>query len=1005
MIFTLYYMYSTVVQWWRLGTLRNKLAGTLNSHNALMVCTGNTISDSNNRRCLENLLFHNEDRIGCTVVPKQHVDLSQWIAFPRDYNYFPIFISDSKALLKSPRIYLFIQAQLNDYSRHQGEIVQVENYGELVAWRAPEHFELVLKTDMYNLTKIVNCFSDHNIDINHELKVLRIETIEIEGNPTKIKYDLRFPLEQRVKYSFAPVHWRNFVREVKILYSKLPDASPHNKVLDHPTITIETSSKVEEARKVPVSEVKPIKKSLESTKHHHKTQRKESKNKLDVTAAVDTRRQKSGERKSKSEKSTDPPKKKDHKSSDGHKSEGGKTRAEEEGETSRERVKPPKLGECCLSEQKAKRTKKHHSHDRHESHRKTVVNGHEHATDEMRTELTVKVNDDVKIETTCVSSGVQNKEKEGTNVNSNINSKPPNVLVYADSVVARDNVKNVLHAILNNHKYTVYDFPVNTNSQLWNDSTALIVVCGNVPVNLTSQLLQYLVTGGQLLCLCSDLLYSVLHIFSTAEVREHELVRFSYGNWKRVKMMHHVFCYQASPAKRQFSKDSDQSNHSSRGSSPVAPRTPSVVEIQHGGKKYTIQVQVLGAEETWHTPSLLLASVKNSKGTAIFSQVHLEIDPTQYQDDESKYRALKESNQARLEILKHILSQHLAMDCTVIINTEYGPGYFLGMHDLKQAMLSECRDMVDNTLINEKITLKFCGKGIEPEPATAIFLPVLIHACPSNFSTVKYFETLEAKDIGRLVIYVDILTSTQFMLAKTLRHGLAVIVKQQTQGVGRSGNSWLSPLGCAMFSIQLHIPMNSTLGKSLPLVQHLVMIAVVSSIRSVPGYEEIDLGLKWPNDLYANHNIKIGGLIVNSSIYSDTAIVNIGCGVNLDNSEPTTCINDVIRSYSDVTQNPLATIPYEAFFANVFNEIEGIYNIVQEGNLNYLFELYYKYWLHSGAEVTVTANDGRTCQATIIGIDEYGFLTVRSQDGAISNVQPDGNSFDMLKGLVAPKIF
>lgn len=30
--------------------------------------------------------------------------------------------------------------------------------------------------------------------------------------------------------------------------------------------------------------------------------------------------------------------------------------------------------------------------------------------------------------------------------------KPPNVLVYADSVVAKDNVKNVLHAVLNNHR-------------------------------------------------------------------------------------------------------------------------------------------------------------------------------------------------------------------------------------------------------------------------------------------------------------------------------------------------------------------------------------------------------------------------------------------------------------------------------------------------------------------------------------------------------------------------
>lgn len=37
--------------------------------------------------------------------------------------------------------------------------------------------------------------------------------------------------------------------------------------------------------------------------------------------------------------------------------------------------------------------------------------------------------------------------------------KPPNVLVYADSIVAKDNVKNVLHAVLNNHR-RVGDFLV-----------------------------------------------------------------------------------------------------------------------------------------------------------------------------------------------------------------------------------------------------------------------------------------------------------------------------------------------------------------------------------------------------------------------------------------------------------------------------------------------------------------------------------------------------------------
>lgn len=34
-----------------------------------------------------------------------------------------------------------------------------------------------------------------------------------------------------------------------------------------------------------------------------------------------------------------------------------------------------------------------------------------------------------------------------------------------------------------------------------------------------------------------------------------------------------------------------------------------------------MQVQVLGTEETWQTPSLLLATVKGGDGRAIFSQV------------------------------------------------------------------------------------------------------------------------------------------------------------------------------------------------------------------------------------------------------------------------------------------------------------------------------------------------------------------------------------------------
>lgn len=57
----------------------------------------------------------------------------------------------------------------------------------------------------------------------------------------------------------------------------------------------------------------------------------------------------------------------------------------------------------------------------------------------------------------------------------------------------------------------------------------------------------------------------------------------------------------------------------------------------------------------------------------------------------------------------------------------------------------------------------------------------------------------------------------------------------------------------------------------------------------------------------------------------------------------------------------------------------------------------------SGSSVTVLSN-GHEKSAKILGIDDYGFLKIQLDDTKkIESVQPDGNSFDMLRGLIIPK--
>lgn len=118
----------------------------------------------------------------------------------------------------------------------------------------------------------------------------------------------------------------------------------------------------------------------------------------------------------------------------------------------------------------------------------------------------------------------------------------------------------------------------------------------------------------------------------------------------------------------------------------MTPPTPvSAIINDRSGKSRTFNVKVLGSEETWHTPSILLANLPESGGKAVFSQIHLEADPSQYEFEESKFAALKQSNVTRLEIFSDLLSTHLDIEVNAkpSIPPTYSSGFFLGRHEVR----------------------------------------------------------------------------------------------------------------------------------------------------------------------------------------------------------------------------------------------------------------------------------------------------------------------------------
>ncbi|KAJ0172196.1 hypothetical protein K1T71_012169 [Dendrolimus kikuchii] len=518
----------------------------------------------------------------------------------------------------------------------------------------------------------------------------------------------------------------------------------------------------------------------------------------------------------------------------------------------------------------------------------------------------------------------------------------------------------------------------------WRGRAALVAVAGCVGRS-APLLLAHLLDGGRLLALCSDLLHAVLPYYKTAEVRENEIVQFTYDKWKSVKMKHHIFCYQASPAKKQFSTESD--------------RQPSKYTGHPG---HELDIQVLASEETWRTPSLLQATDLTNSGIAIFSQIHLEADPSDYLGDEGI-----KSNEARLGIIHKILGDILGLhvkEPTEVTHIEYTNGFFLGNHVDKLSLVERwCPSLEDGKRVQamEGLTIQWCLRDDIPrELPSQTFLPVFVFECPENFSTVEYYDNLTSKSLGRLVVYADVISSTMNVMCGTLAHGVGAVARRQTSGRGRGGNSWISPLGQAAMTLQIWQKMSPRVS----VIQHAVALSVVLAIRTLPGYENLDLRIKWPNDIHFGRDMKIGGIVTTANCIGDDVIINAGTGVNISNSVPTTCVNDIISDYNKQHKANLAHVSIERFLALYCSQLEQILdNMETKEGFNRFLEQYHRYWLHNDEEIRVLTKGAESpvC-GTITGIDDAGWLLVRTSEGVVQ-VAPDGNTFDLMIGLVAPK--
>ncbi len=244
---------------------------------------------------------------------------------------------------------------------------------------------------------------------------------------------------------------------------------------------------------------------------------------------------------------------------------------------------------------------------------------------------------------------------------------------------------------------------------------------------------------------------------------------------------------------------------------------------------------------------------------------------------------------------------------------------------------------------------------------------------------LDYDKIASSVDSLRIFDYINVLevtTSTNDYL-KELDSGnykAIVFAKEQTKARGRRGRTWISDFGgCLMFSFKL------TPKLSLSNISFLTQLCAVSLHKTMLELigDNVDLKIKWPNDLMLNSK-KICGVLCESEIATDVEpSVIIGIGLNVFGEIDDERISDIASTIESELSIKIDVAKFMySFIEDFFNRLTTLENTgkINQADIDYINQNFY----NKGKFITGTAFTGK-----LLEVDSEGALLLEKEDGSV----------------------
>ncbi len=244
----------------------------------------------------------------------------------------------------------------------------------------------------------------------------------------------------------------------------------------------------------------------------------------------------------------------------------------------------------------------------------------------------------------------------------------------------------------------------------------------------------------------------------------------------------------------------------------------------------------------------------------------------------------------------------------------------------------------------------------------------------NDYQIADFSPLLTSSWLGKHIYIHETLDSTQAEARRLANegagHGTVVLAREQMQGRGRLGRSWLSSVDKGVWLTVILRPRLTI--EHLPQITLLTGLAIREVLSNLYGINPL---IKWPNDIYIEGR-KLAGILTEAlSNPEGIDCLLVGIGINTDLDQQAYELANKRIALAELVGQPPAKL---TLITNLLNKLAEYFDSYEQVGFEPYLESYQDALYGKGARITV---DG-SLKCRISGINLAGELLVVDDQGS-----------------------